>query len=78
AITIAEAVVAIEGSLEPEHCAVDERRCAERDFPCGIHDTWRAVILGLNEGLSSLTLAEALIRHESNRAKAEGLEPLVT
>ena len=77
-ISIAEAVVAIEGSLEPEHCAVDERRCADRDFACGIHDTWSAVINDLRNSLSSLTLTEALIRHETNRTQAEAADPTVT
>lgn len=77
AITIAEAVVAIEGSLDPEHCAVDERRCVERDYACGIHETWSTVIHGLREGLSRLTLADALARHEANQAAFEGAAPLV-
>lgn len=66
-ISIAEVVVAIEGSLEPEHCAVDVRRCAERDAACGIHDSWRAIIDDLQERLARLTLADAVARHEANR-----------
>lgn len=77
AITMAEAVVAIEGSLDPDHCAVDERRCAERDFACGIHETWSTVIRDLRSSLSNLTLTEALARHEANRTAAEPAAPLV-
>lgn len=78
AITIAEAVVAIEGSLAPKHCAVDERRCIDRDFACGIHEAWRVVIHEMSEGLSRLTLDDALARHEANRAAAEGATSLAT
>ena len=77
-ITIAEAVVAIEGSLDPEHCAVDERRCAEQDFACGIHETWSTVIHDLRESLTNLTLRAALVRHEANRARAERAGSLLT
>lgn len=76
-ITMAEAIVAIEGSLDPEHCAVDERRCAERDYACGIHETWATVIRDLRSSLSSLTLTEAVVRHEANRAVGAGAAPLV-
>lgn len=59
-ITIAEAVTAIEGSLEPERCAIDERRCVDREFPCGLHQTWSAVLRSVAEQLTDLTLAQAL------------------
>lgn len=71
-ITIAEAIVAIEGSLEPEHCAVDERRCMDRDFACGIHDSWRAMVRDLQENLAKLTLQQAVARHDANRRRFEG------
>ena len=77
AITIAQAIVAIEGSLDPEHCAVDERRCAEQDFACGIHETWSTVIRQLRESLTKLTLTDALTRHETNRSNAAAAAPLV-
>lgn len=70
-ITIAEAVVAIEGTLDPEHCAVDERRCAERDYACGIHESWTAMVGELRQRLSELTLEEAVTRHETNKREAQ-------
>lgn len=71
-ITIAEAIVAVEGTLEPEHCAIDERRCAERDFACGIHASWRAMVDQLQHHLTSLSLREAADRHEVNRLAFDG------
>jgi Rrf2 family protein len=67
-ITIAEAVMAIEGSLTPEHCAIDERRCVDRDYACGLHESWSVMVRGLTAGLSELTLAEAVERNDKNRA----------
>ncbi len=72
AITIADAIVAIEGSLEPEHCAVDDRHCREREFPCGLHETFVVLIRNLNHSLGSLTLAEARRRHDVNRLVSSG------
>lgn len=59
-ITIAEVVTAIEGSLEPQRCAIDERRCVDRDFPCGLHQTWTAVVRSVADQLTDLSLAQAL------------------
>lgn len=67
-ITMAEVVMAIEGSLEPERCAIDEERCVDRDFPCGIHEMWSGVVRGATSGLAELSLAEALKRNQTNRA----------
>lgn len=72
AITIADAIVAIEGSLEPDHCAVDDLHCREREFPCGLHETFVALIRNLNHSLGSLTLAEARRRHDVNRLVSSG------
>ncbi|MFV0318595.1 MAG: RrF2 family transcriptional regulator [Microthrixaceae bacterium] len=58
-ITVAETVIAIEGALEPERCAIDDRRCIERDYNCGIHDTWRGVIHEMQQRLANLSIAEA-------------------
>lgn len=71
AITITDAVVAIEGSMEPEHCAVDESRCADRDYPCGIHDAWRAMISDLQEHLNQMTLSDAVSIQAANRRRHE-------
>lgn len=68
-ITIAEAIMAIEGSLEPERCAIDERRCADRDFKCGLHETWSTVVRDLTTSLAGLSLAEALERNQVNRTQ---------
>ena len=68
-ITIAQSIIAIEGSLEPEHCAIDERRCVDRDFPCGLHETWSMTVRDLTASLNSLSLAEALRRDELNRTR---------
>jgi len=67
AITIAEAIVAIEGTMEPERCAIDERRCMDREYRCGIHETWSAVVRDLSASVAELTLAEALRRNDANR-----------
>lgn len=66
-INMAEAVTAVEGSLEPERCAIDDVRCRERGYPCGIHQTWSAVLRTLTSELAGLSLAEALERDETNR-----------
>lgn len=72
AITIGEAVRAIEGSLEPDHCAIDDRSCTEREFNCGIHQTWRGVIREMVERLDGLTVAQALADHHANGEAAAG------
>jgi Rrf2 family protein len=59
-ISIADAVTAIEGSLEPERCAIDERPCRDQDYPCGLHQTWSAVLRGLTDQLTDLSVARAL------------------
>lgn len=59
-ITMADAVTAIEGSLEPERCAIDERPCREQDYPCGLHQTWSGVLQALTDQLAGLSLARAL------------------
>ncbi len=73
-ITIGEAIVAIEGTLEPEHCAIDERRCVDRDFACGIHASWRAMVEQLQGHLAGLSLREAADRHEANRIAFDGID----
>ena len=69
-INMAEAVTAVEGSLEAERCAIDDVACRERDYPCGIHQTWAAVLRTLTNELSGLSLADALARDEANRRSA--------
>ena len=69
-INMAEAVTAVEGSLEAERCAIDDVGCRERDYPCGIHQTWAAVLRTLTNELSGLSLADALARDEANRRSA--------
>ena len=69
-ITIAEVVMAIEGSLEPERCAIDERRCVDRDYPCGIHETWSGVVRATTASLAGLSLSTALDRNELNHSIA--------
>lgn len=66
-IDLAEVVMAIEGSLEPERCAIDERRCIDRDYPCGIHETWSGVVRSTTASLAGLSLATALERNEANQ-----------
>ena len=65
-ISVAEAVTAIEGTLEAERCAIDDRRCAERDYACGIHQTWSIVLRTMTAQLSDLSLADALERDRAN------------
>lgn len=69
-ITVAEAVAALEGSLELDRCAIDERRCTDREFPCGLHLTWSEAHADLIANLSGLTLAEAVRRSEANERNA--------
>lgn len=66
-ITVAEVVAALEGSLELDRCSIDERRCSDREFHCGMHRTWREAHAALITSLSSLTLAEAARREQVNR-----------
>jgi Rrf2 family protein len=65
-ITIAEVVAVLEGSLELDRCSIDERRCADREFHCGMHRTWSEAHADLIANLSNLTLAEAARRQEAN------------
>ena len=65
-ISIAEVLTAIEGSLEPEHCAIDDRRCGDREYLCGMHQTWSGVVRSLTDQLADLSLAEALHRDATN------------
>ena len=67
---MAEAVAALEGSLELDRCAIDERRCTDREFPCGLHLTWSEAHADLIANLSGLTLAEAVRRSEANERNA--------
>ena len=71
AISIASVLEAVEGSLVPEHCAIDHRPCSEREFPCGIHQTWSTGVNSLTAQLGDLSLADALARDEANRRAAE-------
>jgi Rrf2 family protein len=69
-ITLAEVVEALEGSLELDRCSIDDRRCAEREFHCGMHRTWRDTHASLIANLSGLTLAEVVRREASNRQRS--------
>lgn len=71
-ITVAEVVAALEGSLELDRCSIDDRRCVDRPYFCGMHRTWSAVHAGLMENLSELTLAEAAERERVNASHAHG------
>ena len=66
-ISIAEAVTAIEGTLEAEHCAIDERRCIDREHPCGLHQTWTGVLRAMTDELAGLSLAQALENDEASQ-----------
>jgi Rrf2 family protein len=73
-ITIAEVVAVLEGSLELDRCSIDERRCADREFLCGMHRTWSEAHADLIANLTDLTLAEATRREQANeRASRRGL-----
>ena len=65
-------VAALEGSLELDRCSIDDRRCVDRPYFCGMHRTWSAVHAGLMENLSNLTLAEAAERERVNASHAHG------
>ncbi|MCB0976387.1 MAG: Rrf2 family transcriptional regulator [Acidimicrobiales bacterium] len=67
-VNIAQAVIAVEGSLGAERCAIDDVGCHERAYPCGIHHSWTAVLRALTGELTGLSLADALTRHEVNRS----------
>lgn len=69
-IDMAEAVTAVEGSLEPEHCALDDIRCRDRPYPCGMHHTWATVVRTLTDELGGLSLEQALRNDEKNRQAA--------
>ena len=65
-ITVAEVVAALEGSLELDRCSIDDRRCIDRPYFCGMHRTWSAVHADLIQSLSQLTLADAAERERVN------------
>jgi Rrf2 family iron-sulfur cluster assembly transcriptional regulator len=69
-ITVAEVVAALEGSLELDRCSIDERRCVDREYFCGMHRTWSAAHADLIANLSRLTLAEAVERERANAGGA--------
>ena len=69
-ITVAEVVEALEGSLDLERCSIDERRCSDREFHCGMHRMWRDTHAALITHLSGLTLAEAARRQHVNERAA--------
>jgi Rrf2 family protein len=69
-ITVAEVVAALEGSLELDHCSIDERKCTDREYFCGMHRTWGDAHAALIARLSALTLAEAAGRERTNAANA--------
>ncbi|MEZ5203503.1 MAG: Rrf2 family transcriptional regulator [Acidimicrobiales bacterium] len=71
-IDMAEAVTAVEGTLEAERCALDEVRCGDRAYPCGLHQTWTAIVSNLSDQLAGLSLAQALDRDVANRKAAAG------
>lgn len=68
-VTIAEVVEALEGSLELDRCSIDDRRCADREFHCGMHRTWRDTHAALIAHLSGLTIAEAARREAANQSR---------
>lgn len=69
-ITVAEVVAALEGSLELDRCSIDDRRCADRPYYCGMHRTWSAAHADLIANLTKLTLAEAARRERLNASNA--------
>ena len=71
-ITVAEIVAALEGSLELDRCSIDERRCVDRPYFCGMHRTWSAAHADLIANLSQLTLATAAERERVNARNARG------
>lgn len=68
-ITVAEVVAALEGSLELDRCSIDERRCDDRPYTCGMHQTWSAAHADFIANLSRLTLAQAAERERVNASK---------
>jgi Rrf2 family protein len=74
-ITIAEVVAALEGSLELDRCSIDERRCVDREYFCGMHRTWGDAHAALIARLSALTLAEASARERANAARGRRPSP---
>jgi Rrf2 family protein len=75
AITMAEVLEALEGALELDRCAIDDRRCSEREHHCGMHRTMRDTHAALISNLSGLTLAEAVRRQDANRSRRSRSAP---
>lgn len=66
--TMLEVIEALEGSLAPDHCLLDSRRCHDRDPECALHEAWSQGRAAALAALESTTLAEAAAREKELRA----------
>jgi len=65
--TMLEVIEALEGSLTPDHCLLDSRRCHDRDPECALHDAWSTGRNAALDALAATTLADAAARERELR-----------
>lgn len=72
AITVFEAVEALEGSLSPTACVGDGASLCARTAQCAAQDVWNRAKVALREALEEITLADLVARQ---RAYDDGDKP---